>query len=147
MREKTLLLVEDDPQAVLLARRTFKKMGLELALVVASDGAEALRYLIETHTENQGVRQLPAVVLLDLDLPKVHGFEVLKRLRAHPRTKALPVIILTSSDRESDAVHGYTLGANSFMRKPLNFQELMRNLSNLQLDWITSDELVAEGKN
>ena len=127
MKQETLLLVEDDPQAVILLRRIFKKRGLDVTVAVASDGAEALQYLLGAVTEGQALHELPAVVLLDLDLPKVHGFEVLRRMRAHPRTKTLPVIILTS-DREIDAATGITLGANSFMRKPLDFEEFSRTL-------------------
>jgi two-component system response regulator len=132
MNKGTLLLVEDDPQAVILLRRVFKKRGLDMTVAVASDGAEALQYLTGAVTEEQAIHELPAVVLLDLDLPKVHGFEVLRRMRAHPRTKTLPVIILTS-DREIDAATGYTLGANSFMRKPLNFDEFLRTLVKIGL--------------
>jgi two-component system response regulator len=127
MKERTLLLVEDDPQAVILLRRVFKKRGLDVTVEVASDGAEALHYLTGPVTEGQSIHELPALVLLDLDLPKVHGFEVLRRMRAHPRTETLPVIILTS-DREIDPATGYTLGANSFMRKPLDFEEFSRTL-------------------
>jgi two-component system response regulator len=127
MNKGTLLVVEDDPQAVILLRRIFKKEGADVAITVASDGAEALQYLTGASTEEQPLQELPALVLLDLDLPKVHGLEVLKRLRAHPRTKALPVIILTA-DREIDAAIGYTLGANSFMRKPFDFEEFTRTL-------------------
>jgi two-component system, response regulator len=132
MKNETLLLVEDDPQAVILLRRIFKKRGLDVTVAVASDGAEALQYLTGPVTEEQTLHELPALVLLDLDLPKVHGFEVLKRMRAHPRTKTLPVIILTS-DRETDAATGYTLGANSFMRKPLDFEEFSRTLTAIGL--------------
>lgn len=132
MKNETLLLVEDDPQAVILLRRIFKKRGFDVTVAVASDGAEALQYLTGPVTEEQTLHKLPALVLLDLDLPKVHGFEVLKRMRAHPRTKTLPVIILTS-DREIDAATGYTLGANSFMRKPLDFEEFSRTLTAIGL--------------
>jgi two-component system, response regulator len=127
MKEGTILLVEDDPQAVILLRRIFKKNGPDVTITVAADGAEALQYLTGDQTEEQQLQELPALVLLDLDLPKVHGFEVLRRLRAHPRTKTLPVIILTS-DREIDAATGYTLGANSFMRKPFDFEEFARTV-------------------
>ena len=127
MKNETLLLVEDDPQAVILLRRIFKKRGLDVTVAVASDGAEALQYLTGPVTGEQALQELPAMVLLDLDLPKVHGLEVLRRMRAHPRTRNLPVIILTS-DREIDAAAGYTLGANSFMRKPLDFEEFSRTL-------------------
>lgn len=120
MTKGTLLLVEDDPQAVILVRRTFKKRGFDVTVTVASDGAEALEGLIGSATEGPSRPKLPAIVLLDLDLPKVHGFEVLRRLRAHPRTQTLPIIILTS-DRDMDASLGYTLGANSFLHKPLDF--------------------------
>ena len=132
MKQETLLLVEDDPQAVILLRRIFRKRGFDVTVAVASDGAEALQYLTGPATEEQALHELPAVVLLDLDLPKVHGFEVLRRMRAHPRTKTLPVIILTS-DREIDAATGYTLGANSFMRKPLDFEEFSRILNAIGL--------------
>jgi two-component system response regulator len=126
--QETLLLVEDDPQAVILLNRTFKKRGFDVTVTVASDGAEALEGLIGSATEGP----LPAIVLLDLDLPKVHGFEVLKRIRAHPRTKTLPVIILTS-DRDMDAALGYTLGANGFLRKPLDFAAFSQALLGIGL--------------
>ena len=127
MNKPTFLLVEDDPQAAILLKRIFKKKARDITITVASDGAEALQYLTGTPTAEQQLQELPALVLLDLDLPKVHGLEVLRRLRAHPRTATLPVIILTS-DREIDAAIGYTLGANSFMRKPFDFEEFARTL-------------------
>lgn len=127
MKAQTVFLVEDDPQAVILLRRTFKKYGFDVTVMVASDGAEALEYLIGATTEDQTIQELPALVLLDLDLPKIHGFEVLKRLRANKRTKTLPIVILTSS-RDIDPSAGFTLGANSFLRKPLNFDEFSRTL-------------------
>jgi two-component system, response regulator len=133
MKAQTVFLVEDDPQAVILLRRTFKKSGFDVIVMVASDGAEALEYLLgDTTIEDQTMQELPALVLLDLDLPKVHGFEVLKRLRANKRTKTLPVVILTSS-REVDPSAGFTLGANSFLRKPLNFDEFSRTLVSIGL--------------
>jgi two-component system, response regulator len=127
MKAQTVFLVEDDPQAVILLRRIFKKYGFDVTVIVASDGVEALDYLLGVATEEQTIRELPALVLLDLDLPKVHGFEVLKRLRANKRTKALPIVILTA-DRQVDPSAGFTLGANSFLRKPLNFDEFSRTL-------------------
>jgi CheY-like chemotaxis protein len=130
--KETLLLVEDDPQAVILVRRTFKKRGFDVTVTVASDGAEALEGLIGPATEGPSCPRLPAIVLLDLDLPKVHGFEVLRRLRAHPRTKTLPIVILTS-DREMEASLGYTLGANSFLRKPLDFAAFSQALIGIGL--------------
>ena len=136
MNERTLLLVEDDPQAVSLVRAIFKKRKLQVTLAVASDGAEALQYLTGDQTKREALPELPAMVLLDLDLPKVHGFEVLRSIRSHPRTQALPVIILTSSSSETDATMGYTLGANSFMRKPLKFEEFSRVLTSLRLELI-----------
>ncbi len=132
MNKPTFLLVEDDPQAAILLKRIFKKKARDITITVASDGAEALQYLTGTPTAGQQLQELPALVLLDLDLPKVHGLEVLRRLRAHPRTATLPVIILTS-DREIDAATGYTLGANSFMRKPLDFDEFLRTIVKIGL--------------
>lgn len=127
MKEKTLLLVEDDPQAVILLRRVFKKRGFDVTIAVASDGHEALQYLTGAAVAEESIHDLPTLVLLDLDLPKVHGFEVLRRMRAHPRTKTLPVIILTA-DREVGADTAYTLGANSLMRKPFDYEEFSRTL-------------------
>lgn len=132
MTNETLLLVEDDPQAVILLNRTFKKRGFNVAVTVASDGAQALETLIGSMTAGPSCPRLPAIVLLDLDLPKVHGFEVLKRIRAHPRTKTLPVIILTS-DRDMDAALGYTFGANGFLRKPLDFAAFSQALLGIGL--------------
>jgi two-component system response regulator len=136
MTEETLLLVEDDPQAVILVRRTFKKRGFDVTVTVASDGAEALDGLIGSATAGPSCPKLPAVVLLDLDLPKVHGFEVLRRLRAHPRTQTLPIIILTS-DRDMDVSLVYTLGANSFLNKPLDFGAFSRALVGIGLGALT----------
>lgn len=130
-----VLLVEDDPKAVILVNRLFKKRLPQVEVSVASDGAQALEYLMGPEIGTQKVIELPLLVLLDLDLPKVHGFEVLKKLRSHRNTMALPVVILTA-DRQMDATTGYILGANSFMHKPLDFDKFSQILVQLGLGYL-----------
>ena len=142
MNSKSILLVEDNPDDEALALRAFKKSAISNPIVVARDGAEALDYLYaQGQYANREDKELPAVVLLDLKLPKIDGLEVLKRIRENALTKHLPVVILTSSKHEEDLVSGYNLGANSYVRKPVDFNEFVRAVGHLGLYWLLLNEL------
>jgi two-component system response regulator len=141
MTNKIILLVEDNPDDEALTLRALKKNNILNEVVVARDGAEALDYLFGTGPyTGRDVGILPLVVLLDLKLPKVDGLEVLQRLRADERTQLLPVVILTSSKEEKDIITGYTLGANSYVRKPVNFIEFVEAVRQLGLYWLVLNE-------
>jgi two-component system response regulator len=132
-----ILLVEDNPDDVELTLRAFRKSNIANQIVVARDGVEALDYLFATgpHTAREHL-PLPQVVLLDLKLPRVGGLQVLEKIRASPKTKMLPVVILTSSVEQQDLVSGYSLGANSYIRKPVDFQEFVEAVRQLGLYWL-----------
>jgi CheY-like chemotaxis protein len=141
MPDKIILLVEDNPDDEALTLRALKKNNIRNEIVVARDGVEALDYLFGTGPyAGRGGHDLPQVVLLDLKLPKVDGLEVLRRLRADPRTRLLPVVILTSSKEERDLVNGYSLGANSYVRKPVDFAEFTEAIRQLGLYWLILNE-------
>lgn len=133
MNRRTILLVEDNEDDVELTLRAFRKNQIHNEIHVARDGAEALEALAEG--------DLPAVVLLDLKLPKIDGLEVLRRIRAAERTRLLPVVILTSSREESDVVSGYQLGCNSYVRKPVDFGDFLEATRQLGLYWLLLNEL------
>jgi two-component system, response regulator len=141
MKIKTILLVEDNPSDIELTKRALTKANVANELVVVEDGQEALDYLFGTG-KYVGRDVLPslALVLLDLKLPKVAGLEVLKRIRANERTKRLPVVILTSSKEERDIAMGYDLGANSYIRKPIDFFQFAEAIKNLGLYWLILNE-------
>jgi len=139
MRQRVILLVEDNPDDEALTRRALAKNNIHNDVVVARDGAEALDCLFGTGPY-AGKPVLPEVVLLDLKLPKVDGLEVLRRLRADTRTKLLPVVILTSSREEKDLVSGYGLGANSYIRKPVDFGQFVEAVRQLGLYWLVLNE-------
>ena len=140
MNDGPILIVEDDPDDEALILRVLKGHNLSNAVVVARDGAEALDYLFGTGVyEGQDVAR-PAVVLLDLKLPKIDGLEVLERLRRDERTRWLPVVILTSSDEEKDLVRSYDMGANSYVRKPVNFVDFSKAVSQLGVYWLLLNE-------
>ena len=122
MNSGKILLVEDNPDDVALTMRALKSHNITNDVVVSKDGVQALEYLLGANG-SAGVAELPAVVLLDLKLPRVDGLEVLRRIRADERTRLLQVVILTSSDEERDVINGYSLGANSYVRKPVDFVE------------------------
>ena len=138
MSEKTIiLLVEDNPDDEELAVRALKKNHILNNVVVVRDGAEALDYLFGSGKyEGRDISEQPQVVLLDLKLPKVDGLEVLKRIRADERTKFLPVVVLTSSNEERDIVESYKLGANSYIRKPVDFKQFTEAVQQLRLYWL-----------
>ncbi len=137
MAERIILLVEDNPDDEALAVRALKKNNILNEVVVAHDGAEALDFLFGTGKyEGRDINQQPEVILLDLKLPKVDGLEVLRRIREDERTKYLPVVVLTSSNEEKDLVKSYKLGANSYIRKPVDFKQFTEAVSQLKLYWL-----------
>lgn len=138
--QRTILLVEDNPDDAELTIRAFKKHKLANEFVHASDGEEALDYLFATGKYAGGEPGKPTVVLLDLKLPKLSGLDVLERLRADPRTKRLPVVVLTSSNEERDLLSSYDLGANSFVRKPVDFAAFLDAAHQLGLYWLVLNE-------
>ena len=141
MNNKVILLVEDNPDDEGLTVRALKKSNVVNEVVVAHDGVEALDYLFgEGVHAGRDVTQMPQVVLLDLKLPKLDGLGVLRRLRADPRTRLLPVVILTSSNEEQDRVNGYGLGANSYVRKPVDFDAFVAAAAQLGLYWLVLNE-------
>jgi len=134
--QKVILLVEDNPDDVDLTLRAFKKANITNEVVVARDGVEAIDYLFSTGTYAGRPHDLPQVVLLDLKLPRVDGLEVLQRIRSEPRTKFLPVVVLTSSREEQDLVRSYQLGVSSYVRKPVDFTQFMDAARQLGLYWL-----------
>ena len=141
MNEKAILLVEDNPDDEELTLRALKKNNIQNDVFVARDGAEALDYLFGTGSfTGRDVSKMPSVTLLDLKLPKIDGLEVLKRIRADERTKLLPVVILTSSKEEQDLISGYALGANSYIRKPVDFSQFIEAVRQLGLYWLLLNE-------
>jgi two-component system response regulator len=136
-----ILLVEDNPDDVILTLQAFEKSPLVREVVVVHDGEEALDYLFATGSHaDRDATLMPDVVLLDLKLPKIDGIETLRRLRADPRTRRLPVVILSSSKDESDLVSTYDLGANSFVRKPVDFEQFIAAARQLGLYWLGINE-------
>jgi two-component system response regulator len=138
---KAILLVEDNPDDEALTLRAFHKNNIRNDVVVARDGVEALDYLFATGAHaGRDVADLPQVVLLDLKLPRLDGLEVLRRVREDERTHMLPVVILTSSKEERDLIEGYRLGCNSYVRKPVNFDEFVEAARQLGLYWLLLNE-------
>jgi two-component system response regulator len=141
MNRSTILLVEDSPDDVELTLRAFARSKVANELVVASDGEEALDYLFATGVHSgRDPSLMPSVVLLDLKLPKVDGLDVLRRMRNDERTRRLPVVVLTSSNEEQDVVRSYDLGANSFVRKPVDFARFLEAARQLGLYWLVLNE-------
>jgi CheY-like chemotaxis protein len=141
MTSKVILLVEDDPDDEALALRALRRNNIKNEVVVVRDGTEALDYLFATGSyASRDASDLPQVVLLDLKLPKIDGLEVLRRIRADPRTELLPVVVLTSSKEDRDVVESYSRGANSYVRKPVEFNEFSEAVRQLGLYWLLLNE-------
>jgi two-component system, response regulator len=141
MSHGVILLVEDNPDDELLALRALKKNNVPNEVVVAHDGVEALDYLFASGPHSgRDASAMPQLVLMDLKLPRVDGLEVLKRLRSDERTRLLPVVILTSSRERRDMLDGYGLGANSYVRKPVDFEQFVRAVEQLKLYWLGLNE-------
>lgn len=137
MDEKAILLVDDNQDDVELTMRAFKKNNIRNPMVVARDGAEALDYLFGAgRYARRDTRDLPQVVLLDIKMPRMDGLQVLERIRLDDRTRLLPVVILTSSKEEQDMLKGYRLGCNSYVRKPVSFDEFLDSARQLGLYWL-----------
>jgi two-component system, response regulator len=141
MKEKIILLIEDNPDDEALTRRALQKNNIKNDVIVVHDGAEALDYFFGTGSyAGRDLTVMPQVTLLDLKLPKVDGLEVLRQLRANELTRLLPVVILTSSNEEQDLVNGYGQGANSYVRKPIDFAQFMEAVRQLGLYWLILNE-------
>jgi two-component system response regulator len=139
--KQVILLVEDNPDDEALSLRALKKNNITTKVIVAHDGVEAIDYVFGTGLyEGRDPHDLPLIILLDLKLPRLDGFEVLTRLRTDERTKLLPIIILTSSKEQQDIVHGYRLGANSYVRKPVDFEQFVDAVRQLGLYWLVLNE-------
>lgn len=140
MDDKVILLVEDNPDDEALTLRALKKNHISNQVVIARDGLEALDYLFGSGACAHQPRLVPEVILLDLKLPKLDGLDVLRRLRADDRTALLRVVILTSSKEEKDVIEGYRLGANSYIRKPVDFDQFTEAVRQLGLYWLVLNE-------
>lgn len=141
MGNKSILLIEDNPDDAKLTIHAFEKNNITNEIVVINDGIKALDYLFKCGMYSEsGTNNLPAVILLDLKLPKLDGHEVLKQIRAHERTKLIPVIILTSSKEEDDLVKCYQNGCNSYVQKPVDFNEFIEAVQSLGIYWLLLNE-------
>ena len=134
MPAQLIVLVEDNPDDQTLTLRALKKQNVANEIIVLNDGVEALEFLLDPE------KQLPNLVLLDLKLPKLDGLQVLRRLRSEPRTQVLPVVVLTSSDEDRDVIEGYRLGANSYIRKPVDFNQFTEAVRQLGLYWLVLNQ-------
>ena len=141
MNEKFVLIVEDSPDDLMLIQRVFKKHHIANKLILASDGAQALELLygkMDYPGKTEG--NLPSLIILDLKLPKISGLEVLEKIRLNQRTKMIPIVILTSSKEEQDVINGYNLGANSYIRKPIKFEEFEEAVRQVGMYWFLLNE-------
>ncbi|MBE9568303.1 MAG: response regulator [Proteobacteria bacterium] len=140
--EKTILLVEDNPDDEMLTIRALKKNNILNEVIVARDGVQALDYLFaEGEHEGRDTSNQPEVILLDLKLPKIDGHEVLKRIKSDERTKLLPVVVLTTSNEDQDVIASYQLGANSYIKKPVDFDQFIKAVGQLGLYWLVLNEV------
>jgi two-component system, response regulator len=133
-RNKTILLVEDNPDDAELALRAFRKINMTEGITIVRDGAEAIDWMLAAEI-------MPSLVLLDLQLPKVHGLDVLHRLRAEKRSLRVPIVVLSSSNEESDIQRSYELGANSFVRKPVDYSQFIETARLMKAYWLEINEL------
>ena len=141
MTTRYILLVEDNPDDVLLTQRALKKGHIANEVIVAEDGVEAIDFLFgRGKHEGRDVNDHPGLILLDLKLPRLNGFEVLAEIKKDTLLKRVPVVILTSSKQEEDVVRGYDLGANSYIRKPVNFDTFIQTVSDLGMYWLLTNE-------
>lgn len=141
MNHRMILLVEDNPDDEALTLRALKKNKIANQIIVARDGAEALDYMFGTGSyAGRNLEELPEVILLDLKLPKVDGLEVLRRIRSNPKTRMVPVVILTSSKEDQDLIQAYSIGVNSYVRKPVDFNEFVEAIGQLGLYWLVLNE-------
>lgn len=141
--DRPILLVEDNPDDEALTLRAFNKNRINNPVVVARDGVEALDYLFGTGAHaGRDVSVMPAVILLDLKLPRIDGLEVLRRIRANERTSLVPVVVLTTSKEQQDIYEGYSLGANSYIRKPVDFEKFIHAVGQLGVYWLILNEPV-----
>ncbi len=141
MEDKMILLVKDNPDDEALTLRALQKNNIRNRVTIVHDGVEALDFLFCTGAyAGRDAREMPQVILLDLKLPKIEGLEVLRRIRADDRTRLLPVVILTSSKEEMDLINGYGYGANSYVRKPVDFNQFVEAVNQLGLYWLVLNE-------
>ncbi len=141
MKTKVILLVEDNPDDVKLTLRALKKSNILNTVTVVSDGVEALAYLFGTGAyEGRDTSDMPQLILLDLNMPRLGGIEVLQRMRADERTRLIPVVVLTTSTEDADKIESYSLGANSYVRKPVDFDQFARAVQQLGLYWLVLNE-------
>ena len=141
MNSKIILLVEDNPSDVALTQRALSKSRVANEMIVAEDGQEALEYLFGTGNHlGRDVTETPALILLDLKLPRVDGLQVLRQIRADERTRRVPVVILTTSKEEQDVAQSYDLGANSYIRKPVDFTQFVEAIQHMGLYWLVMNE-------
>ena len=141
MKDKVILLVEDNPDDVELTKMAFEKNNIANRVIVARDGVEALDYMFGTGLyAGRNAKDIPIVILLDLKLPKIDGLGVLKSIRQNEFTRLTPVVILTSSAEEKDVINGYNMGASSYIRKPVNFEQFTDAIKHLGLYWLVWNE-------
>ena len=141
MKQKIIMLVEDNPSDIGLTQRALSKSHIANEMVVAEDGQDALDYLFAGGKyTGRDMSEIPALILLDLKLPRVDGLEVLRRIRADERTRRIPVVILTTSKEEQDVAQSYDLGANSYIRKPVDFKQFVDSVERLGLYWLVMNE-------
>jgi two-component system, response regulator len=146
MENKVILLVEDNPKDEALTLRALKKSNIVNDIAVARDGVEAIEYLFGTGTyAGRDTSVMPQLILLDLKLPRIDGLQVLKRIREDERTRRLPVVVFTSSNEEEDLINSYNLGANSYVRKPVDFNQFLEAMRQLGMYWLVLNQVAPEG--